>query len=389
MRHPAPERAPQRGTTARRIDPALGASLRRLDAERVEVTGYALTSRLLSDARIRPGTTGLDARIPQEWRESPVLKLFADMILLSLPPRHGAMRRLVMAWFMPGEVEKLDALITDTADLLIDRAAAAAKDGPVDFVSAVAVPLPLFVIADLIGVPEGDRARLAGWCDRLVQAMWHSVDEIARATGAALVIAKYFRDLLNGRFGPPQGLASRMVEDGSLTEDETIANLVFLVIAATFTTSDFMSSAARFACHDADFRAALRADPRPESAVDEALRLHPPIKRLLRNAAEDVRIGDEVIPEGTLIEFDVVRANRDASVFAEPDRFLPGRPGRKPLSFGHGLHYCAGWALGKAEAAILLARFWQRFDVIEPAGEPVPKDHPFQLGHRSIPLVLR
>ncbi|MEU6859285.1 cytochrome P450 [Glycomyces sp. NPDC046736] len=311
------------------------------------------------------------------------------MILLSLPPRHGSMRRLVQGWFMPGEVSKLDTLITDTADLLIARAAEAAQDGPVDFVSAVAVPLPLHVIADLIGIPEADRVRLAGWCDRLVQAMWHSVEEIARATGAALVIVKYFRDLLGGRFGQPSGLAARMVEDGDLTEDETIANLVFLVIAATFTTSDFMSSAARFACEDADFRAALRAEARPEAAVDESLRLHPPIKRLLRNAAEDVQIGDEVIPEGALIEFDVVKANRDASVFEEPDRFLPGRPGRKPLSFGHGLHYCAGWALGKAEASLLLARFWQRFDRIELAGDPVPKAHPFQLGYRSIPLNLR
>ncbi|WP_338029410.1 cytochrome P450 [Glycomyces paridis] len=311
------------------------------------------------------------------------------MILLSLPPRHGAMRHLVQAWFMPGEVEKLDGLITDTADLLIDRAAAAAANGPVDFVKEVAVPLPLYVIADLIGVPERDRTRLLGWCDRLVQAMWHSVDEIARATGAALVIAKYFRDLLNGRFGPVRGLAAQMVEDGSLTEDETIANLVFLAIAATFTTSDFMSSAAHFACTDEDFRDALRADPRPEAAVDEALRLHPPIKRILRNAAEDVAIGDTVIPEGTLIEFDVVRANRDPAVFDEPDRFLPGRPGRRPLSFGHGLHYCAGWALGKAEAAVLLARFWQRFDHIAPAGEPVPKRHPFQSGLRSVPLALR
>lgn len=386
MRQSAAAPAPQRGAP-RRLDPELGASLRRLDGERVEVTGYTLTSRLLGDSRIRPGTTGLDERIPAEWQGSPVLRLFADMILLSLPPRHGAMRRLVQGWFMPGEVAKLDALITGIADRLIDEAAA--QDGPVDFVSAVAVPLPLYVIADLVGIPEADRKRLLGWCDRLVQAMWHSVDEIARATGAAVVIVKYFRDLLNGRHGPLRGLAARMVEDGSLTEDETIANLVFLVIAATFTTSDFMSSAARFACHDEDFRAALRADPRPEAAVDEALRLHPPIKRILRNAAEDVAIGGEVIAEGTLIEFDVVRANRDASVFEEPDRFLPGRPGRKPLSFGHGLHYCAGWALGKAEAAILLARFWQRFDAIAPAGEPVPKAHPFQYGYKSIPLRLR
>ncbi|HEY2795015.1 MAG TPA: cytochrome P450 [Micromonosporaceae bacterium] len=369
-------------TSAERFPPD---SIHQVSERQFIVTGYRLTSALLRDDRVRPGTTGLPGLEPLD--REPVQRLFNDMILFQLPPRHRVIRGLLQVWFTPPSVARLQSLIDDICDRVIENARMA-SDG-IDFVETVARIVPLDVIGELLGIPESDRANVGKRTDRVVQAMWHTVADLRAADGAAVLLDRYFRRLTEARRDRPgQDLLSALIADGSLSDDEIVANLVFLIIAATFTSGDFLSSAMVMAIHDHEFRAMLRRGDDVEACIEEALRLHPPIAHVVRNTAEDIDVGLLTIPADSILEFDMAAANRDPTEFDDPDAFRPSRSPRKSLSFGMGAHYCAGWALGRAEAATLLPRFLAAFPVIELTGEVMPKQHPFQQGYQRVPLRL-
>lgn len=360
-------------------------SIRSVGERHFVVTGYELADTLLRDARLRPGTTPL-ADLAGAY-QGPVHHLFRDMILFQLPPRHRVVRPLVRAWFTPQAVSRLQRLI----DVVCDRVIANARTTPgrIDFVDAVARIVPLDVISELIGIPEDGRGKVCRRTETVIQAMWPTVGDVRRADGAAQLLDRYFRQLVETRrqrLGAD--LVSALIADGSLTEDEIVANLVFLIIAATFTSGDFLSSAIVLAVRDPLFRTLLRSGDNVDACIEEALRLYPPIAHALRNTAEDVVLGSVTMPANSLVDFDIAAANRDPSQFPEPDEFRPSRSPRKSLSFGMGAHYCAGWALGRAEAETLLPRFLAAFPTIELDGDPVPKRHQFQQGYVRVPMKL-
>jgi cytochrome P450 len=360
-------------------------SIRAVGERHFVVTGYELAVALLRDARLRPGTTGF-ADLDGAY-QGPVHRLFRDMILFQLPPRHRVIRQLVQAWFTPPAVSRLQDLIDVVCDRVIANARAA--PGPIDFVDAVARIVPLDVISELIGIPEDGRTKVGKRTETVVQAMWPTVGDVRRADGAAQLLDRTFRQLVETRRQSlGADLVSALITDGSLREDEIVANLVFLVIAATFTSGDFLGSAMVMAVRDPLFGDLLRRGDSVDACVEEALRLHPPIAHALRNTAADVVVGSVTMPANSLVDFDIAAANRDPAQFPEPDEFRPTRSPRKSLSFGLGAHYCAGWALGRAEAETLLPRFLAAFSTIELDGDPVPKHHPFQQGYERVPLML-
>jgi cytochrome P450 len=374
------------GRTALDSDTTPPAPIRAIGERHFHVSGYKLAARLLRDSRLRPGTSGLVDR-PADRSRHPVSRLFDEMILFHTPPRHGMIRSRLQGWFTPPAVGQLQGLIDAVCDRTIAKAGAAS--GPIDFVDSVARVVPLAVISELIGIPEPDRSKVEKRTDVVVQAMWHTVSDVSRADGAAVLLDRYFRQLIDARRKRTRSdLVSELLAEGSLTDDEIVANLVFLNIAATFTTGDFLGSAIIMAIRDLEFRQLLRSGEAVGACVEEALRLHPPIAHVVRNTAADVALDSVVIPADSLIDFDIAAANRDPAQFAEPDEFRPGRFPNKSLSFSLGAHYCAGWALGRAEAETLLPKFLRAFPDIRLAGDPVPKRHPFQQGFRRIPLVL-
>lgn len=352
----------------------------------VRVDSYDLAANLLRDPRLRPGTTGLIDRLTPDWRRHPSLVLLTEMIVLDMPPRHGAVRAALQDWFGPTAAEGMRDRIHGIVDRLLDGAAAA--DGAIDFIESFARPLPFTVIGDVIGIPPADHYRVGRRAAALMAAMWHTVPDLTRANGSAVVLDRYFRTLIaDARERPGErNLIADLAAVAGLDDHEIVANLTFLVMGATFTTGDFLGSAMVRALRDPALRDRLRDGVDVDACVEEALRLDPPIGRLLRNAAADIETGGLRIPAGSLIEFDLIAANRDPERFDDPDAFDPDRRGGRALSFGYGAHYCAGWAVGKAEAAALLPRFWQRFPDTRLADEPARKEHVILNGYDRVLL---
>jgi cytochrome P450 len=352
----------------------------------VRVDTYDLATTLLRDPRLRPGTTGLIDRLTPEWRRHPSLVLLTEMIVLDMPPRHGAVRAALQDWFGPTAAEGMRGRIQGIVDRMLDGLDGNA--GPIDFIERFARPLPFTVIGDVIGIPEADHYRIGRRAAALMAAMWHSVPDLTRANGSAVVLDQYFRKLIAASRERPgeRNLIADLTEVAGLDDHEIVANLTFLVMGATFTTGDFLGSAMVRALREPALRDRLRDHADVDACVEEALRLDPPIGRLLRNAAADIEIGGLRIPEGSLIEFDLIAANRDPARFDDPAAFDPDRSDGRALSFGYGAHYCAGWAVGKAEAATLLPEFWRRFPDTRLVDEPTRKEHVILNGYACVPI---
>ncbi|WP_100444597.1 cytochrome P450 [Glycomyces xiaoerkulensis] len=348
------------------------------------VSSYELTAALLRDQRLRPATTGVIDRLNPEWRRRRSLRMLADMILLDVPPRHGAVRAAIHERFSVSAVTGMRDRIDTLAEGLIDAADEGGR--PIDFAARIARALPLAVIGEIIGIDQADRPRIARRTKTIMDTMWYAVDEFIRADAAAIQLDRYFHDKIRrSRAGESEtDLITALADTVGLSDDEIVANLVFLVMAATFTTGDFLGSALVRSCREPELRRRLRDRSEVEDAIEEALRLDPPVARVVRNTAVDVDAAGTTIPAGSLIEFDLRAANRDPRQFDEPDRYRADRRAGRALSFGYGAHYCAGWALGKAEAVSVLPAFWRRFPDSRLAAEPEPEPHPFLNGFGRI-----
>lgn len=351
------------------------------------VTSYGLTETLLRDPRLRPGTTGVIDRLTPEWRRHPSLTLLSEMVLLDLPPRHGAVRAVLHDRFAPPAVDGMRDRIGALVDRMLDDLGP--EPGPIDFVARFARPLPLTVIGDLIGIPAADRGRIARRAEAVMDTMWHEAADLTRANGSAVLLDQYFRrHIAASRERPGEGgLVAALSGEAGLDDHEIVANLVFLVMAATFTTGDFLASAMVRALREPALRERLREGTDIDACIEEALRLDPPVGRVLRNAAADIDAGGLRIPAGSIIEFDLCAANRDPEHFDDPEAFDPDRGAGRALSFGYGAHYCAGWALGKAEAAALLPEFWRRHPRTRLDEPPTPKRHMFLHGYDRVAVT--
>lgn len=351
------------------------------------VSDYALAASLLRDSRLRPGTTGVVHTLDAHWQDRPAIRMLLDMVLLDVPPRHRAVRAVLHERFAPAAIDALTVRAQQVSDELVDGIAGSevARGGVVDVVPAIARALPLTVIGEVLGVPAADRELVASHSKSLMDIMWHTATPggAAVADRAAEELGDYFHDLVAGRRRHDDDLAAMLADRAGLGDDEIVANLVFLVIAATFTTGDFLGSAVVRALTDPEVAEAFRTGDAGE-AVDEVLRLDPPVGRVLRNASQDMEIAGTLVPEGALLELDLRRANRDPSRFDQPDLFRPGRRNARALSFSYGAHYCVGWALGRAEAMAVLPTFLRRFPAAALAAAPVRASHPFLNGYSSV-----
>ncbi|QGQ18361.1 cytochrome P450 [Cellulomonas sp. JZ18] len=351
------------------------------------VSDYALAASLLRDPRLRPGTTGVVHVLDALWQEHPAIRMLLDMVLLDVPPRHRAVRAVLHERFAPAAIGALVVRAEQISHELVDEVAR--RGGVVDVVPAIARTLPLTVIGEVLGLPTADRELVAVHSRSVMDIMWHTPThvDVDVADRAAEELSGYFHDLVAAarRRDGGDDLTTALAVCAGLEDDEVVANLVFLVIAATFTTGDFLGSAVVRALTDPAVAEAFRTGDAGET-VDEVLRLDPPVARVLRNTSEDMEIAGTLVPEGSLLELDLRRANRDPSRFEDPDAFRPGRRNARALSFSHGAHYCVGWALGRAEASAVLPMLLRRLPHAELAAPPVRARHPFLNGYASVPV---
>ncbi|HVO80573.1 MAG TPA: cytochrome P450 [Terriglobales bacterium] len=291
----------------------------------------------------------------QPWLPGFAKPLQRNMLDLD-EPDHARLRTLVHKAFTPSMVERLQDRIQGIADHLID---AVAPTGAMDLVRAYALPLPLTVIAELLGIPGQDRDRFHRWSKALVKTPTKL--NMVVALPSLMAFMRYLRRLFRQlRRAPQDGLLTALVQveeaGDRLSEDELLAMAFLLLIAGHETTVNLISSGTLALLQHPDELERLRADPSLiKPAVEELLRYTNPLETATpRYAREDTTVGDVLIPRGALVLAAVASANRDAAQFDDPDRLDISRQQNRHLAFGLGAHFCLGAPLARLEGQIAI-----------------------------------
>jgi cytochrome P450 len=335
------------------------------------------------------------------WPSAP-MPLFelihVNSLLENEPPTHTRLRRLVAGAFARGHVERLRPRVAELADRLADGVADAGADGSVvDLIAAYAEPLPVQVIAELLGVPEPDWHLLRPWSNAIVKLYEYAVTDEQRhaAETASKEFVEYLRDLVaERRRAPGDDLVSSLIaetdtEGGRLTEDELVTTCTLLLNAGHEATVNVVGNGMTALLTHPDELAALRADPDlVPTAVEELIRYDSPLQLFERTAVDDTVVADVVVPAGTKIAALLGAANRDPAVFADADRFDVRRADNPHLGFGAGIHFCVGAPLARVELQTSLATLLRRFPRLALAELPERRPEFVIRGVRSLPVTI-
>jgi len=365
-------------------------------AERVFVlSGHEECAAVLRDPRfgrseegrlgVRPARQGAEVT-----SERPVVRSF----LALNPPDHTRLRRLVSRAFTPARVRDLGPRIEAIAAGLIEAASASAE--PFDLIAALASPLPVTVISELLGVPAADYDRLLSWSDALARGLDPDflipAEDRERQQRARAEFGGYLSELIaERRRAPGDDLVSALagvVDDGDvLSEEELIATCILLLVAGHETTTSLIGSAVLGLIQHPDQFARLRAEPGlVDGAVEEFLRYDPPVQLTGRVALTEANIGPVRVPAGAAALMLIGAANRDPALCAEPDLLDVARPATRHLSFGQGIHFCLGAPLARLETKIVLGLLLRRPDELRLAGEPAWKENTVLRGLSRLPV---
>ncbi len=290
------------------------------------------------------------------------------------PPDHKRLRALVNKAFTPKAVNALEPHIRSLLSSLLDDI-----DDPAgfDLMQTVAQPLPVIVIAEMLGIPPEDRAQFKIWSDQRARTLEPSIDarERALADAANKALNDYFRPIIEERRAAPQddivsALAQAEEEGDRLTELEMLNMLRLLLIAGNETTTNLIGNGVLALLRHPDQLQRLRDDPSLiPLAVDELLRFDSPVQTDFRRALEDCEVNGFPLKKRDNIVLLLGAANRDPDVFDEPDRLDVGRGDRSHLSFGRGIHHCIGAPLARLEGRIVLEMLLERYSQINLRGE--------------------
>jgi cytochrome P450 len=306
-----------------------------------------------------------DLKLP--WTPG-ALKPLSHTLLDADGEEHRRLRNLVRDAFAPNYVAQLEPRVRQITDDLLSRMAAGAR---ADLVADFALPLPLTVIGEILGVPVGDRLRFRGWVNSLlgVSAASRPTLRMLLKLPNILAMIRYLRRLVaDHRAHPRDDLVSRLVamqDNGDrLSDDELLAMVLVLLIAGYETTVNLIATGTLLLLRHPDQLARLRDDPSLISpAVEELLRLATPVDVATeRYAREDVQIAGVTIPRGALVLVNLHSANSDERRFPQaPEALDLARSDNHHLSFGQGVHYCLGAPLARMEGRVALAALIQRF----------------------------
>jgi cytochrome P450 len=313
----------------------------------------------------------------------------ADSILYVDPPVHNRYRKLVSRGFTARRVAALEEQVRRIARELLAEIDPAAE---VDLVDALAAPLPLLVIAELLGVPRSDREQFRVWSDAVMEA----ANEITDANALlALELMEYFDAALQARVMAPQDdlltvLVTAEVDGERLTKEEQLGFCMTLLVAGNETTRSAISGGLVALAEHPDQRARLAADPGLLlPAAEEVLRWITPIAAMARTATSDTLLGGQQIGAGDYLVMVYLSANRDEQVFGPTaDRFDIAREANPHLTFGIGEHFCLGASLARLETKVFFDELLARFPSYAVTGpvERVPSTLMRQL--RQVPVRL-
>ncbi|MFH0516088.1 cytochrome P450 [Streptomyces sp. M41] len=367
------------------------------------VTRHADVVRVLKDSTTYSSHLGATQIRDPDPEDLPFIR---RMMLNQDPPAHGRLRRLVSRAFTPGRVDRFTDIARGRARTLLTRALdiARATDGTVDLVSAVTDDYALLNLADLLGVPEGDRGLLLHWTQRVIG--YQDPDE----AGAPVLDAQgrpvdprspaLLRDMFDyagqlaahKRRFPGDDVMTTLALDAELDGPELAMFFFLLTVAGNDTVRSAAPGGLLVLAEHPEAYARLRAGKagraQLDAAVDELLRLHPPVLTFRRTAAHDTELAGRRIRAGDKVVVFHASANRDERVFTDPDRLDLSRTPNPHVSFGGGPHVCLGAHFARLQLRALHREALRALPVLRPAGPPGRLMSNFINGLKSLPVRI-
>jgi cytochrome P450 len=290
-----------------------------------------------------------------------------ETMLTQDPPAQREYRNLVNKAFSASRVNSMEAYITKICDELID---AMAKTTECDFFESFAIPLPVFVIADQLGVPREDLKRFKRWSDDVIASLSQMGGKDAQLQGARSVVDmhRYFAKVVESRRAEPKDdiisdVANATVYEGRLlTMSEALSIIQQLLVAGNETTTNALAGGMGYILETPGLAEKLAADTALiPNVVEEILRLEAPTKHMWRIVKEETQLGGVTLPEGAILLLSYDAANRDEAKYEDGDAFCPHRENADThLSFGMGIHFCVGALLARKEMNIAYERLFTR-----------------------------
>jgi len=322
-------------------------------------------------------------------------------MLTTDPPKHKQLRDLVNQAFTPKAIEALAPRIQEITDELL---APHLSGGRMNLIDDLATPLPVIVIAELIGVPATDRREFKEWSDVLVKGARDDSEEAFQELEKEKLknikeLYAYFTDIMEQRRLKPQDdlislLLDAEIEGEKLTEEEVVNFCILLLAAGNETTTNLIANAVRILSEQPELQEELREHPdKVASAVEETLRYYPPIVAIGRVAREDIELGGKAIKAGQQVISWVGAANRDSAQFERADEFVSDRKPNRHMGFGFGIHFCLGAPLARLEARVVLSTLLQRMEqiqlVLDPESSLEPIQSAFVFGVKEYPIQFQ
>jgi len=359
-------------------------------------SSYESCLTVLRDPRLGQGAGAQRLRDDDRFDASPAFRTLAHMLPFIDPPDHTRLRKLISRAFTPRAIERMRRYLEMLADELFMGIVAR---GGGELMADVAHHVPVSVICEMLGAPHDHHAELVTWSDDLVGAVHPQVGDAAlvRADDGARQFRAFTSDLIDARRREPRDdLLTALVHaesDGDLlTADELISTVILFIGAGIENTKHFIGTCFERLLTDRAMFATLQDNPSLVPAfTEEVLRLEPPVQVAVpRMALTDVEIGGVFLGAGTQVCVVIPGANRDPSVFADPERLDLARDGAPNLSLASGPHLCAGAALARLEANVTIERFVARCAAMTLA--PTPRTYrsegrPSLRGLATLPVV--
>ncbi len=347
------------------------------------VFSYDEALRILTD----PIT--FSSEVPQRLLSEEERKNMGEPSILSLdPPRHRQLRALISQAFTPRTIARLASRITEIVNEHLDQVAAS---GRMDVIANLAYPLPVIVIAELLGLPAEDRAMFKHWSDIIVSPQQEEAAHAGKEMG------DYLRQVtdqrrVDSRDDLISALLAAQVDGEHLNEGELLSFYGLLLVAGNETTTNLIGNAIICFDENPQVMEQLRADPELlPGAIEEVLRYRSPVQRLIRVVTTNTTVGGQQVKEDELISPWIGAVNRDEQQFPNAEVFDIRRSPNRHIGFGHGIHFCIGAPLARLESKIALACMLERFSDIKRDRaiplERIPATSAF-FGVQKLPITL-
>jgi cytochrome P450 len=314
------------------------------------------------------------------------------VLIATDPPDHTTLRRIVSRPFTPRAIAALEPRVREIAASCVDDLLAANEGGRADLVRHLSEPLPVLVIAEMLGIPAERRRDFKRWSDDVVGALGGGID-VSAGQSSIVEMFEYFTVAAEQRRADPgDDLISALVHgsaDGRLEPMEIVVFSILLLIAGNETTTNLLGNTlAAFWDNPAEAAHAREHPDALATVVEESLRYDSPVQALFRGTRRDTELADAELPAGARVLILFGSANRDAHRFDDPDTFDATRTPNEHLGFGAGIHLCLGAALARLEARVALEELHARTRVVEPTLPGERLDSFILRGFKRLPVRI-